>query len=62
MYKSRLRSGKKNQENFKTYYMKSQDLSMKSRLNNSSDMSAGYLKPSFDSLIHKPEINELKMI
>ena len=35
---------------------------MKSRSNNSSDMSLDYQKPSYDSLIYKSEINELEEI
>ena len=38
------------------------DLSMKSRSNNSSDMSVDNQKSSCDSLIHKSEINELEEI
>ena len=38
------------------------DLSMKSRSNNSSDMSVDDQKPSNDSLIYKSEINELEEI
>ena len=35
---------------------------MKSRSNNSSDMSVDDQKPSYDSLIYKSEINELEEI
>ena len=42
--------------------MQVRDLSMKSRSNNSSDMSVDDQKPSYDSLIYKSEINELEEI
>ena len=40
----------------------SRDLSMKSRSNNSLDMSVDNQKPFYDSLIHKSEIDELENI
>ena len=45
-----------------TNYMQVRDLSMKSRSNNSSDMSVDDQKPSYDSLIYKSETNELEEI
>ena len=42
--------------------MQSRDLSMKSRSDNSSDMSVDDQKPSYDSLIYKSETNELEEI
>ena len=42
--------------------MQVRDLSMKSRLNNSLYMSVDDQKPSYDSLIHKSDINELEEI
>ena len=46
----------------KTNCMQVRDLSMKSRSNNSSEMSVNDQKPSYDSLIYKSEINELEEI
>ena len=64
MYKSRLRSGSKSSSKIKSKQItcKFRDFSMKPRSNNSSDMSFEDQKPSYDSLIHKSEINKLKEI
>ena len=51
-----------NHQEKNTNYMQVRDLSLKSRSNNSSDMSVDDLKPSNDSLIYKSEINELEEI
>ena len=59
MYKSRLRNGSESssRKESKLNKFKSRDLSMKSRSNNSSDMSVDDQKPSYNSLIYKSEIN-----
>ena len=64
MYKSRLasRSKSSSRKESKQITLKSRDLSMKSRSNSSSDMSVDDQKPSYDSLIHKSEINESEEI
>ena len=64
MYKSRLRSDSKSSSRKESNQVarKSRNLSMKSRSNNSSDMSVDDQKPSYDSLIYKLEINELEEI
>ena len=63
MYKSRRRSGSKSsRKESKQITFNSRDLSMKSRSNNSSDMSVDDQKPSYDSLIYKSGINELEEI
>ena len=63
MYKSRLRSdSKSSRKESNKIARKSRDLSMKSRSNNSSDMSVDNQKPSYDSLIYKLEIIELEEV
>ena len=64
MYKSKLRSGSKSSSRKESKQIKCKpwDLSMKSRSNNSLVMSIDDQKPSYDSLIHKLEINEFEEI